>query len=91
MEKTNCVQSLVRSDHRGVLVPPRITIKSVRENVLFLDVREHRKLQMDRKLKNLKWDIFFDCQNPSENVQKLKVLTRRNFLPQFFDCIRKIS
>ena len=63
--------SLVRSDHRGVLIPPRITTKPVRKNVIFRDVREHRKVQMDRKLQDLEWDMFFDCQNPSENVQKL--------------------
>ena len=79
--------SLVRSDHRGVLVPPRITTKSVRKNVLFRDVREHRKLQMDRKLKNLEWDIFFDCENPSENVQKLN-----DILSNMFDeCFPLIS
>ena len=63
--------SLVRSDHRGVLIPPRITIEPVRKNVIFRDVREHRKVQMDRKLQDLEWNMFFDCQNPSENVQKL--------------------
>ena len=39
--------------------------------MIFRDVREHRKVQMDRKLQDLEWDMFFDCQNPSENVQKL--------------------
>ena len=45
--------SLVRSDHRGVLISPRITIKPVRKNVIFRDVHEHRKVQMDRKLQDL--------------------------------------
>ena len=62
---------LVRSDHRGVFIPPRISTKPVRKNVIFRAVREHRKVQMDRKLQDMEWDKFFDCQNPSENVQKL--------------------
>ena len=41
--------SLVRSDHQSVLIPPHLTTKPVRKNVIFRDVREHRKVQMDRK------------------------------------------
>ena len=37
--------SLVRSDHRGVLNPPHITTKLVRKNVMFRDVPEHRSAQ----------------------------------------------
>ncbi len=44
-------QGLVRSDHLAVMVTPKIQARPEREYVYFRDVRHHRKIDMENKLK----------------------------------------
>ena len=44
-------KGLVRSDHLAVMVTPRIQAKPERKHVYFRDVRQHRKIDMENKLK----------------------------------------
>ena len=66
-----CLKGLVRSDHLSILVMPRIAVKPVRKTVSFRDVREHRKLCMDKKMDQFDWERFTISDDPSENVRRL--------------------
>ena len=50
---------------------PRIAVKPVRKSVSFRDVREHRKLCMDKKMDQFDWERFTISDDPSENVRRL--------------------
>jgi hypothetical protein len=43
--------SLVRSDHLAVMVTPQTLAKAERKHVFFRDAREHRKIEMEKRLK----------------------------------------
>ena len=47
--------SLVRSDHLAIIVLPQTLAKAEREHVYFRDVREHRKIEMEQRLKECNW------------------------------------
>lgn len=64
-------KSLVRSDHLSILVMRRIVVKPVRKTVSFRDVREHRKLCIDKKMAQLDWERFTISDYPSDNVRRL--------------------
>ena len=59
--KVSVTQGLVRSDHSVVLVYPRIPLKAERKTVMFRDVRDHHKLDMDKLLKFHNWDNVYQC------------------------------
>lgn len=59
--KVSVAQGLVRSDHSMVLVYPRIALKAERKTVMFRDVRDHHKLDMDKLLKFHNWDNVYQC------------------------------
>lgn len=69
--QTSAFKSLVRSDHLSILFIPRIVVKSVRKTVFFRDVREHRKLRMDKKMDQFDWERFIISDDPSDNVRRL--------------------
>lgn len=48
-------KSLDRSDHLAIMVSPQTLAKAERENVFFRDVREHRKIEMDKRLIEYNW------------------------------------
>jgi len=54
--KASVAQGLVRSDHSVVLVYPRIPLKAERKTVMFRDLRDHHKLDMEKLLKCHNWD-----------------------------------
>ena len=64
-------KSLVRSDHLSSLVIPRIAVKPVRKTVSFRDIREQRKLCMDKKMNQFDWERLTISDDPSENVRRL--------------------
>ena len=47
--------SLVRSDHLAIILLPQTLAKAEREHVYFRDVREHRKIEMEKRLKEFNW------------------------------------
>lgn len=64
-------KSLVRSDHLGVLILPRVTVKPIRKFVCFRDVRAHRKYSMVKKMDACDWEKFLVSNNPCESVRLL--------------------
>ena len=70
-KQTSVFKSLVRSDHLSILVMPRIVVKPFRKTVSFRDVREHRKLCMDKKMDQFDWERFTISDDPSDNVRRL--------------------
>jgi hypothetical protein len=63
--------SLVRSDHLAVMVSPRTHVKVERKHVFFRDVREHRKIEMDKRLKEYNWTSVNNTNDVSEAVSTL--------------------
>ena len=63
--------SLVRSDHLAVMVSPRTHVKAERKHVFFRDVREHRKIEMDKRLKEYNWTSVNNTNDVSEAVSTL--------------------
>ena len=70
-KQTSVFKSLVRSDHLSILVMPRIAVLPVRKTVSFRDVREHRKLCMDKKMDQFDWGRFAISDDPSDYVRRL--------------------
>ena len=50
---------------------PRIVVKPVRKTASFRNVREHRKLCMDKTMDQFDWERFTISDDPSENVRPL--------------------
>ena len=64
-------KSLVRSDHKMIIAYPRETVKAKRTKFYFRDVREHRKLNMWKELKDTDWnEIDKEEQSLDEMVEK---------------------
>ena len=55
-----------------VIISPQTLTKPVRKTVYIRDVREHRKLEMNRKLDE--WDLsnVYNCDNAKDMVNRLK-------------------
>ena len=51
------------SDHLAVMVTPRLQAKAEREHVYVRDVRHHRKITMENKLKVFDWSNFYSAKN----------------------------
>ena len=64
-------KGLVRSDHLAVVVSPSIPAKPSRKHVSFRDTREHRKIDMDKKLDVHDWSIFDTLDDLTESAQLL--------------------
>ena len=64
-------KGLVRSDHLSVMVTPRIQAKPERKHVYFRDVRQHRKIDMENKLKFFDWSKVFSVNDVEEAVRLL--------------------
>ena len=79
--------SLVRSDHLAIMVSPQTLAKAERENVFIRDVREHRKIEMDKRLKEYNWaDV-----NNANDVNEV-VCTLSNVIGNMFnDCFPLIK
>ena len=58
--------SLVRSDHLAVMVTPQTLAKAERKHVFFRDVREHRKIEMEKRLKEYNWTSVNNTWDASE-------------------------
>lgn len=65
------IKGLVRSDHLTVMVSPRDAAKPDRKVINFRDVREHRKLEMSRKLEACDWNGICSCEDVDKAVQSL--------------------
>ena len=63
--------SLVRSDHLAVMVAPQTLAKAERKHVFFRDVREHRKIEMEKRLKEYNWTSVNNTRDVSEAVSIL--------------------
>ena len=75
-------QGLVRSDHLAVLVLPRITSKPIRKFVYFRNVREHRKIEMEKKLVDFDWSSVNTNTDLCESVR----LFNDTLMTMFNDC-----
>ena len=53
---------------------PRIVVKPVRKTVSFRNVREHRKLCIDKKMCQFDWERFTISDDPSDNVKRDSIL-----------------
>ena len=70
-KKIKVAKSLVISDHRMIIPYPRETVKVTRTDVYFRDVRQHRKLNMWKELKDVDWnEIHNEEQSLEEMVEK---------------------
>ena len=79
--------SLVRSDHLAIMVSPQTPAKAERENVFIRDVREHRKIEMDKRLKEHNWADVNDTNDVDEAV-----CTLSNVIENMFnDCFPLIK
>ena len=56
------------SDHLAVMVSPRTHVKAERKHVFFRDVREHRKIEMEKRLKEYNWTSVNNTNDVSEAV-----------------------
>ena len=54
---------LVRSDHIAIAVNPQFLAKPERKYECFRDVREHRKIKMEKKLAEYYWSTIASVQN----------------------------
>ena len=63
--------SLVRSDHLAVMVAPQTLAKAEKKHVFFRDVREHRKIEMEKRLKEYNWTSVNNTRDASEAVSIL--------------------
>ena len=62
---------MVRSDHKMIIAYPRETVKAKRTDFYFRDVRQHRKLNMWKELKDVDWnEIHNEEQSLDEMVEK---------------------
>ena len=66
---------------------PRIVVKPVRKTASFRNVREHRKLCMDKKMDQFEWERFTISDDPSENVGRLS----ETLLLMFNECFSIIK
>ena len=70
-KKIKVAKSLVRSDHKMIIAYLRETVKAKRTDFYFRDVRQHRKLNMWKELKDLDWnEIHNEEQSLDEMVKK---------------------
>ena len=63
--------SLVRYDYLAVMVTPQTLAKAERKRVFFRDVREHRKIEMEKRLKEYNWTSVNNTMDASEAVSIL--------------------
>ena len=63
--------SFVRSDHLAIMVAPQTLAKTERKHVFFRDVREHRKIEMEKRLEEYNWAIANNSRDVSEAVSIL--------------------
>ena len=86
MESAHRIQRLVRSDHLAVTVTPRIQAKPERKHVYFRNVRQHRKIDMENKLKFFNWSKVFSVNDVEEAVlllnQEISLMFNESF-PRF--------
>ena len=55
-KKVKVAKSLVRSDHKMIIAYTRETVKAKTTDFYFTDVRQHRKLNMWKELKDIDWN-----------------------------------
>ncbi len=87
-KKVKVVKSLVRSDHKMIIVYPRETVKAKRTNFYFRDVRQHRKLNMWTELNDVDWNEIENEKQPlNEMVEKFYT----TIWPKFEKCFPLIK
>ena len=59
-------KGLVRSDHMAIIVNPCLQAKPERKHVYFRDVREHRKINMEKCLQKCDWSAIYKANNVDE-------------------------
>ena len=65
---TIAFKGLVGSDHLTVMITPKILAKPERKHVYFRDVREHRKIDMETKLKKSDWSSVYNTSGADQAV-----------------------
>ena len=65
---------LVRSDHLTVMITPKVLAKPEGKHVYFRDVREHRKIDMENKLKECDWSSVYNTSDVDYAVTVLNEL-----------------
>ena len=58
-KKPSVFKGLVRSDHMAIIVNPCVQAKLERKHVYFRDVREHRKINMEKCLQKCDWSEIY--------------------------------
>ena len=75
---------MVRSDHKIIIAYPRETVKAKRTDFYFRDVRQHRKLNMWKELKDINWnETDKEEQSLDEMVEKFYITIRPKFENSF--------
>ena len=82
------VKSLVRSDHDMVITYPRNTVKAIRTNSYFRDVREHHQLNMLRELESIDWNTII---MNSHNLDEITLKFYETIWPKFDKCFPLIK
>ena len=65
-KKPSVFKGLVRSEHMAIIVNPCVQAKPERKHVYFRDVREHRKINMEKCLRKCDWSAIYNANNVDE-------------------------
>ncbi len=79
--------SLVRSDHLAIMVSLQTFAKAERKHVFFRDVREHRKIEMEKRLKEYNWTSV----NMTDDVNEAVSILTDAIGSMFNDCFSLIK
>ena len=83
-KKVKVAKILVRSDHKMIIAYPRETVNAKRTDFYFRDVRQQRKLNMWKELKDIDWNkIDKEEQSLNEVVEKFYITVWPKFEKRF--------
>ena len=80
--------SLVRSDHLAIILLPQTLAKAEREHVYFRDVREYRKIEMEKRLKECDWTGLDNTNDVNKSVSTLTNVIG-NMFDDCFSAVRE--
>ena len=70
-KKPSVFKGLVKSDHMAIIVNPCVQAKPERKYVYFGDVREHRKINMEKCFQKCDWSAIYKANNVDEAITLL--------------------
>ena len=80
-------KGLVRSDHMAIIVNPCVQVKPERKHAFFRDVREHRKINMEKCLQKCDWSTIYN----TNDVDKATTLLNDEISSIFYECFPLIK